>query len=192
MHTRQHMQLHFCLRKNKQQPAAPSKIYVRITINGYSVEISLRENIPACHWNESLQRASKSWEGAERVNKMIMETITDLDRHFHMCLTKYDRVLPEMVKRSYFAPSPAAKAKKEKAINFEFSIGIDETVERYVNLFNKFTAWEDRGYGIHPEQAEFIENQRTILEQEIGALKDRSLEIFDNKEWEKTFMLAVN
>ncbi|MBS1935827.1 MAG: hypothetical protein JST96_17640, partial [Bacteroidetes bacterium] len=52
MQPKQRMRLRFFLRKNKLDPDANGVIYVRISINGYTQEISLRETIKPAEWDD--------------------------------------------------------------------------------------------------------------------------------------------
>jgi integrase len=192
MQPKQHMRVRFFLRKNKSTPGELAVIYMRISISGYTQEISLRQAAKPCDWDEQQGLVSPGRPHAKAINKKIMEAATDIDRHFNLCLVRYGRVLPDMVKRSYLAPSLAQKEKKEKVENLAFSEQIDEAVNSFIRLYNKMLTIEDRGSGMHPEQASLIERRKESLEKQVNALEEQALLIFDDKEWQKTFMLAVN
>lgn len=86
MRTSQTFSISFIIRKKKKQPKL-ALIYARITVNGKSLEISLKRTIPVDKWNQAASKLSGSSSESRQINKLIDETKAQLYK-IHDSLTK--------------------------------------------------------------------------------------------------------
>ncbi|HET8839721.1 MAG TPA: site-specific integrase [Flavobacteriaceae bacterium] len=77
MRTNQTFSISFFVRKKKSDPSF-GLLYVRVTINGQSIEISLKRDIPIENWNKSSSRYRGNSEQARTVNLFIERTSAKL------------------------------------------------------------------------------------------------------------------
>lgn len=77
MRTSQTFSISFIIRKKKKQPEL-ALLYARITINGKSLEVSLKRNIPLDKWNQAASKLIGSSMESRQINKKIDETKAQL------------------------------------------------------------------------------------------------------------------
>lgn len=73
MRTSQTFSVSFIIRKKKKQPEL-AIIYVRITVNGKSLEISLKRTVTVDKWNQPSSKLIGSSIESVQINKKIDET----------------------------------------------------------------------------------------------------------------------
>jgi site-specific recombinase XerD len=91
MRTSQTFSISFFARKKKKQPEQ-ALLYVRITVNGQSLEISLKRTLPVTRWNQSAGKMLGTSMESQHINKKIDETKTLLYKA-HDSLLKQDQVI---------------------------------------------------------------------------------------------------
>ncbi|TRZ42478.1 Arm DNA-binding domain-containing protein [Robertkochia solimangrovi] len=87
MRTTQTFSISFFIRKKKNQPET-ALLYTRITVNGQSIEISLKRSLPTNRWNQSASKLYGSSIESQQLNKKIDETKT-------LLYNAYDSLLKE-------------------------------------------------------------------------------------------------
>ncbi len=73
MRTNQTFSISFFARKKKEQPEL-ALLYVRVTVNGKSLEISLKRTVPLTKWNQSAGKMLGTSMESQHINKKIDET----------------------------------------------------------------------------------------------------------------------
>lgn len=73
MRTNQTFSISFFARKKKEQPEL-ALLYVRVTVNGKSLEISLKRTVPVIRWNQSAGKMLGASMESQHINKKIDET----------------------------------------------------------------------------------------------------------------------
>ncbi len=91
MRTSQTFSISFFARKKKKQPEL-ALLYVRITVNSQSLEISLKRTIPLTRWNQSAGKMLGTSMESQHINKKIDETKTLLYKAYDNLL-KQDQVI---------------------------------------------------------------------------------------------------
>lgn|SRR5690606_28364702 len=113
MKIKQDMDLLLWIRRNQtKNDVAP--LYIRVTIDGISKEISLGVKINPKDWDIKSKRVKKTEPSYKTTNSKIIQAQVDLDRHFNGLKTQVDRVTPDMVKNAYLGKSEA-KVNTEKS-----------------------------------------------------------------------------
>lgn len=121
--------------KSSKDESAP--IYIRITIDGRSKEISLGEKISTDQWNNEVKAVRGNHPDAKRINKKIFQAKVDLDRHFMVLQAQYKFVTPEMLKNIY---------EGRPAVVEEQSITILEAFDMFLERFEKMVQKKFRSY----------------------------------------------
>jgi len=91
MRTSQTFSISFFARKKKKQPEL-ALLYARITVNGQSLEISLKRTVPVTRWNQSAGKMLGTGMESQHINKKIDETKTLLYKAYDSLL-KQDQVI---------------------------------------------------------------------------------------------------
>ncbi|MFN4762963.1 Arm DNA-binding domain-containing protein [Gillisia sp. Q332] len=73
MRTSQTFSISFFARKKKKQPEL-ALLYARITVDGKSLEISLKRTLPINKWKQSAGKMQGSRMESQHINKKIDET----------------------------------------------------------------------------------------------------------------------
>ncbi|MBZ9632440.1 hypothetical protein LB465_16785 [Salegentibacter sp. LM13S] len=77
MRTSQTFSISFIIQKKKKQPNL-AILYARITVNGKSLEISLKQTIPFDKWNPAASKLTGNSSESRLINKKIDETKAQL------------------------------------------------------------------------------------------------------------------
>ena len=95
MKIKQNMDLLLWIRRSQtKNDVAP--LYIRVTIDGISKEISLGVKINPKDWDIKSKRVKKTEPSYKTTNSKIIQAQVDLDRHFNALKTQVDRVTPDM------------------------------------------------------------------------------------------------
>ena len=100
MRTSQTFSISFFIRKKKKQPAL-ALLYARITVNGKSLEISLKRTIPVDKWNQSASKLTGNTSESRQINKKIDETKAQLYKTYDSLLKEGLLVTTQTVKARY-------------------------------------------------------------------------------------------
>lgn len=137
MKIKQNMDLLLWIRRSQtKNDVAP--LYIRVTIDGISKEISLGVKINPKDWDIKSKRVKKTEPSYKTTNSKIIQAQVDLDRHFNALKTQVDRVTPDMVKNAYLGKSEA-KANTEKSEKGKDTIlyAFDEFILRFEKMVDK-------------------------------------------------------
>ncbi|MCJ7756941.1 MAG: Arm DNA-binding domain-containing protein [Gillisia sp.] len=72
MRTSQTFSISFFSRKKKKQQEV-ALLYARITVNGQSLEISLKRTVPVIRWNQSAGKMLGASMESQHINKKLMK-----------------------------------------------------------------------------------------------------------------------
>jgi hypothetical protein len=100
MRTSQTFSISFIIRKKKKQPEL-ALLYARITVNGKSLEISLKRTIPVDKWNQSSSKLQGSSIESRQINKKIDEAKVQLYKTYDSLLKEGLLVTTQIVKARY-------------------------------------------------------------------------------------------
>src|SRR5690606_36950582 len=137
MKIKQKMELLLWIRRSHaKNDVAP--LYIRVTIDGISKEISLGVKINPKDWDIKSKRVKKTEPSYKVTNSKIIQAQVDLDRHFNGLLSQDDRVTPDIVKNAYLGKSET-KAKKEQIEKGKDTIlfAFDEFIVRFEKMVDK-------------------------------------------------------
>lgn len=71
MSTQNSFSLKFILKETKLNKAGEAPIYVRVTVNRKTAEISIKRHLQPSKWNEDTQKAKGNNEAAQSLNHYI-------------------------------------------------------------------------------------------------------------------------
>jgi hypothetical protein len=117
MYVKQKFSILFYRKMKKKTRDGKVPIYVRITIDGLSDEMSTGLKILPVHWNNSTKLADSGEPAYKAFNKKIGFIKADLERHFYLMQTKHGSVTPALVKESYMTPAFGQQKHNEKEEN---------------------------------------------------------------------------
>ena len=100
MRTNQTFAISFFIRRKKSQPDL-AILYARITVNGKSLEISLKRTIPINKWDQSAGRMLGNSQESYQVNKKIGETRSLLHQAYDNLL-KEDKIITAHLIKTHF------------------------------------------------------------------------------------------
>lgn len=100
MRTSQTFSISFIIRKKKKQPEL-ALLYARITVNGKSLEISLKRTIPLDKWNQSASKLNGTGPESRQINKKIDETKAQLYKTYDDLLKEGLLISTESIKARF-------------------------------------------------------------------------------------------
>lgn len=142
------------------------------------------------HWDTEAKVVKAGDPKAKAFNRKIAQMQTDLQRHVDLVLVQQQIATPEVVLAAFEAPIRINNDKEEKKKNGLFSEKLDELVKDYV-IFHKKKAYEFNTY-VAPTRAALLEEKQKMLEERIDKIDREGNAIFDNNQWTKTIVLAIN
>ena len=166
-------------------------IYVRVTIDALSSEMSTGLKLDPGHWDESAKCALEETPDDKSINKRLRQIQTDLERTFDLIQSRQEVATAEAMLNAYRTPVKADQRKEERAKNLELNEAVDDLTLRYVAFFNSWdTAHNSRSYP-KPEKIDRLQRQKKDLDAQIKAMAQAASVVFDSPSWEKTVMLAL-
>ena len=103
--------------KNKQNLAT---VMVRITINGKRAEWSLGKQVNPEHWITGAGTLKPSAKESKIVNPYLNQIRGDIQSHFNILTTQFEKVTPEMVKNAFLGIEEEAKKEKTLIESFDY------------------------------------------------------------------------
>ncbi len=100
MRTSQTFSISFIVRKKKQQPDL-SNLYTRITVNGKSLEISLKRTISSNKWNQAANKLKGNSTESQQMNKKIDETRARLYEVYDLLMKEDQIITAQEIKTRY-------------------------------------------------------------------------------------------
>ncbi|ANI89252.1 hypothetical protein A9P82_08075 [Arachidicoccus ginsenosidimutans] len=192
MNVRQNLFILFYLKRAKTTRDNKIPIYVRITIDGLSDEISTGCKVFSNDWDNKNKTVKSSAPDAKAINKKIRQITTDIERHFDLMVAKYGIVTPTMVKASYSTPINGEKQRQEKKENLAFGLKIDSIINEYLLYHKKVQKAEKNDNGKEDTIYDLLNEEKKMLIEKIEELAKESKPIFDNKERAKTLLLVID
>ena len=192
MYVKQNYSLLFYRKMKKMNSQGMVPIYCRLTIDGLRDEISTGVWINPDHWEPEYKSVTSDDPESDRQNKILSKLETDLERHFQIIQAQEEIATPRMVFEEYQSPMHGQRIQEEKVKNLRLSDDLDKLLADYIDFRNRYDkAYRDGNIPL-PPRAEQFQNMKEELHKRIETLVKRGNEIFDNKKWEKTLILATN
>lgn len=129
----------FKAKATKKDDKAP--LYVRITIDGKDEEMSLGSKVDPHYWNTELKKVTGSSPESKLTNKKIREVSVDLERHFTLLQSQYEKITPLMLKNDYKGLSPMLKKDEPKLPE----IKVPTILEAFDSFIIQFKKMVDNG-----------------------------------------------
>jgi integrase len=192
MYVKQNLSILFYRKRKKATTDGKAPIYVRVTIDGLDDEISLGIKVSEAHWDNENKTVSTGEPKCKEFNKIITCAKTDLQRHFDLVQAKYEIATPELVFQSYKTPLNGEKIREEKVKNLELSESIDETTDAYLRYYSKYLKATEHGRVPAPAKQILLKREKQEIDEKIEKLAKEGAKIFDNKNWVKTVVLAID
>jgi site-specific recombinase XerD len=167
-------------------------IYLRITIDGLEDELSVGCKVAREHWNNETKQVNPGSPGCKDINKKVLKSITDVERHFDLMQVKHGVVTPIMVKESYITPVSGQRLRIEKAENAQFSEELDDLISKYLTHCEKVKAAYAEGRIPSPDHKMRLDEKKAQLKREIDELQRKANKLFDKKDRVKTLLLTIN
>ncbi len=108
------MSVMFWLFKAKLDKKGVAPLYVKITIDGEDVDLSIGKKMAPEFWDTETKRNTEGSREAEDINFRILEVQKDLERIFENLCREYQYVQPQMVKNIFNGKSANWSALEEK------------------------------------------------------------------------------
>lgn len=91
----------FWLFRAKADKKGLAPVYAKLTIEGEDVDISIGRKVSPEYWDEKQKRDLENTREAKLTNQKIDEARIDLERHFAVLQTMYERITPQMLKNRF-------------------------------------------------------------------------------------------
>ncbi|SDF63732.1 Site-specific recombinase XerD [Dyadobacter soli] len=137
----------FWLKKSKITTDGTAPVYVRITIDGLSDEISTGLKAPVEHWDIKTKTVLYSAPKAKIINQKIHQVEFDLDRHFLLLQTQHQIVTPQMLKIAFTGKSPSSKKALSQEIQQTLQHSLLEAFNSFIEKFEEQVKQDKRDGG---------------------------------------------
>jgi integrase len=192
MNVKQNLSILFYLRRVKMDADGKVPVYVRLTIDGLKVNMSLGFKILVDNWDAKTKTVKCADSRHKTLNKKIGQVKTDLERHFDLMQAKHEEATPQLVLASYKTPISGQRIRQEEMENLAFSEELDALINCYILFTGKYTNAHKDGTVPDPMKRWLLEDQKAELNRQIEQLYQKSTGIFDKKEQGKTFIMAAD
>ena len=132
------MTVSFQLKKSKADEVGQVPIYVRITLNGFRTEFSIKRTVEPLKWISSAGVVKGNSEDCKSLNAFLATVRLRLNEHYRALLENKQAITPEVIKNAYLGIMERGKTilevfeyhnRQVKALlNKDYSFG---TFERY-------------------------------------------------------------
>lgn len=95
-------------------------VMVRITINGKRVEWSLGKQVNPDHWISGAGILKTSCKESKIVNPFLTQVKGDIQSHFNILTTQYEKVTPELVRNAFLGIVEVSEIQKSLLEVFEY------------------------------------------------------------------------
>lgn len=112
MKSNQKLSLLVWLFKAKTTKDGKAPLYIRATIDGKDIEISLNRKVNPAFWYSESKRDLEPGQDAKKTNAKIEEVKVDLERHFAVLQSQFENVTPLMLKNVFNGRSPELSKSK--------------------------------------------------------------------------------
>jgi len=103
------------LRKGKATKDGTAPVYIRVTIDGEDEEISIGLKVHPENWDSEAKRVCHGAPSFKTANKLIDDSIENLETDFKYLCKSFEKLTPIMLKRAYFKVPVADLAKNESS-----------------------------------------------------------------------------
>ncbi len=123
------MHLLFWINSRRIQKNGMAPIYVRITVDGLRVELSLARTVPQEHWDKSAQNASNKYEDAGVLNAYLSMVKGQLMSIYNQSIACQEKITAALIRDKYLGKD--AKSKKKTLTDaFEYhNVKMEELVK---------------------------------------------------------------
>lgn len=125
--------------KSKKRPTTGrAPLYIRVTLDGSSEEVSLKHNVLPEAWDEKNKVVLPSDPEFKKINVLIENAKVDLRRTYDKLWHQFDRVTELMVKRAYNGLSPMA-TEELPGERYTLLQAFDDFINRYETMVERGT-----------------------------------------------------
>ena len=192
MSFRQNLSILFFLKRSKKSKDGKVPIYIRITIDGLSDDISSGCKLLDTDWDVETKQVLDTDKSHKKINKTLGQIKADLERHFDLMQAKHGIATPELVLESYKTPINGRQLQEDKVQNLAFSEALDDLIDKYLKFSNK----KEKAYGFDavpsPEKKALLDMEEGDINKSLDNLVKQANAIFDRKSHQKTFILAID
>ncbi len=192
MNVKQKFSILFYLKRKKASKDGKIPIYVRITIDGLKDEFSLGCKVLSDHWENKTKTVLARDPDFKAINKEIGQVKVDIERHFDLCQAKNELATPQMVKESYLTPISGERSRLEQVENLELSESIDAVIKSFISYCEKSNKACQYDAVPAPAKLSLLKREKEQLSKDIEQIVRKANSVFDNKQRQKTFRLALD
>lgn len=120
MKVSQNMAILLWLRSSKNESDTNAVIMIRVTINGCRADWSLGKKVNPDHWISGAGVLKTAAKESKIVNPYLNQVRGEVQTHYNILTTKYDKVTPEMVKNAYLGIEEVSEIQKTLLDVFEY------------------------------------------------------------------------
>ncbi|PSL19286.1 site-specific integrase [Chitinophaga ginsengisoli] len=179
-------------RKKKNPASGMVFIYLRVTIDGISDEITSGIKVKDEHWDKERKQVTAGDPDYKKYNKTLELMKADLQRHFDLVQALHGLATPKLVLDSYRSPINGKDQQQQKIANLAFSERLDALICDYI----KYCRFEKKAYEFDAvpssEKRIILEDRRNGIKKRLDAITKEANTIFDNKSHHKTLVLAID
>jgi hypothetical protein len=192
MNVKQNLSILFYLKRVKIDKHDKIPVYVMLTTDGLKANMSLGFRIHSDNWDSDSKTVKSGDNRQKTLNKKIGQVKADLERHFDLMQARHELATPELVLASYKSPVSGKRIRQEQIENLSFSEELDSLINSYILFTGKYGNALKTEALPHPMKRRLLEEQKAELHQNVEQLYRKFTAIFDKKERNKTFIMAVD
>jgi integrase len=168
-------------------------IYVRLAIDGQKIDRAVAGiAIHPDSWDGENKVVKPVEPKAKAYNKQLAQLATDLLRSFDLVKARERLATPKAVWEVVDAPDSPGEVREEKKLNLAFSLKVDKLIKDFV-VFHKARA---KAYEFSAElpavRSALLADKQAALHRRIDEIEAEGNRLFDNKQWTKTLVLAID
>jgi site-specific recombinase XerD len=148
------MNVSFQLKKSKADEVGRVPIYVRVTINGFRTEFSIKRNVEPHKWISSAGVVKGNSEDCKSLNAFLATVRLRLNEHYRTLLENKQAITAEAIKNAYLGILERGKTilevfeyhngQVEALLNKDYSFGTYERYKTARNHTRDFIEWKFR------------------------------------------------
>ncbi|WP_343667835.1 phage integrase SAM-like domain-containing protein [Chitinophaga sp.] len=192
MNFKQKLAILFYVKRSKASKNSKIPIYVRITIDGLDKDFSSGCKVLDRDWDSKTKKVLTKDKSHKEINKKLCQIQTDLERHFDLVQVKHGVATPVLVIESYKTPLNGKQLQEEKVQNLAFSEKLDDLINKYIKYCEKKRKAYEFDQIPSPEKKVLLEKEESDLKEDLGKIVNQANTIFDNKNHQKTLVIAID
>lgn len=192
MNVKQNLAILFYLKRKKTTKDGRIPIYIRITIDGREEEISMGLKVFSEDWDGDTKTVRSTDVNCKAINKKISLAETDIERHFYLMQAKHGLATTQLVKASYLTPVNGHTERNHRVENLKLSETLNSVITAFFAYNEKVIKSTQDGRQPSFERQELLNEEKLEIKKSIEKLVKQASLLFDDKNRQKTLMLAVD